>query len=51
MLLAGVGALAWYFAAQKKKEPHIEEVYPDRDPLLAVSPTPSMKATLKYFLG
>lgn len=49
MLLAGVGALAWYFAVQKQKEPHIEEVYPERDPLLALSATPSMKATIKYF--
>jgi len=49
MLLAGVGALAWYFAVQRHKEPHIEEVYPEKDPLLALSPTPSMKATLKYF--
>ena len=39
MLLAGVGALAWYFAVQKRKEPHIEEVYPERDPLLALSAT------------
>ncbi|AGK53915.1 nitric-oxide reductase large subunit [Bacillus sp. 1NLA3E] len=49
MLLAGVGALTWYYAAQRHKEQHIEEVYPEKDPLLALSPTPSMKATLKYF--
>jgi nitric oxide reductase subunit B len=49
MLLAGVGALAWYYAVQRQKEPHVEEAYPERDPLLALSPTPSMKATLKYF--
>jgi len=49
VLLAGVGALAWYYAVQRHKEPHIEEVYPEKDPLLALSPTPSMKATLKYF--
>lgn len=49
MLLAGVGALAWYFAVQRHKEPHIEEKYPEKDPLLGLSPTPSMKATLKYF--
>ena len=49
MLLAGVGALAWYFAVQRHKESHDNEVYPERDPLLALSPTPSMKATLKYF--
>ncbi|GMW02215.1 MAG: nitric oxide reductase [Candidatus Hydrogenedentota bacterium] len=48
MLLAGVGALSWYYVAEKaheEKEPPI----PDRDPLLAFDPTPSMKATLKYF--
>lgn len=49
MLLAGVGALAWYYAVLRQKEPHIEEVYPEKDPLLGLSPTPSMKATLKYF--
>nr|WP_295970749.1 nitric-oxide reductase large subunit [uncultured Bacillus sp.] len=49
VLLAGVGALTWYFAVQRHKEAHIEGVYPEKDPLLALSPTPSMKATLKYF--
>ncbi|KEF39073.1 nitric oxide reductase, NorZ apoprotein [Schinkia azotoformans MEV2011] len=49
MLLAGVGALAWYFAVQRHKEPHLPEVYPEKDPLLGLAPTPSMKATLKYF--
>lgn len=49
MLLAGVGALAWYFAVQRHKEPHLPEVYPEKDPLLGFTPTPSMKATLKYF--
>lgn len=49
MLLAGVGALTWYFAVQRHKETPGEGVYPERDPLLALSPTPSMKATLKYF--
>ena len=37
------------FCCSTAKEPHIEEVYPEKDPLLALSPTPSMKATLKYF--
>lgn len=49
MLLAGIGALAWYFAVQRHNEPHHEEVYPEKDPLLGLTPTPSMKATLKYF--
>jgi nitric oxide reductase subunit B len=49
VLLAAVGALAWYFAVQRHKEDHSDERYPEKDPLLALSPTPSMKATLKYF--
>ncbi len=47
-LLAGVGALAWYFAARRDKDREDAET-PDEDPLLALHPTPSMKATLKYF--
>lgn len=50
LLLAGAGALAWYTAVQRHKEeqepPHI---MPLSDPLLAISMTPSMRATLKYF--
>lgn len=48
LLLGGVGALAWYIAAQRKhgEEPHAA---PANDPLLALQPTPSMRATLKYF--
>lgn len=49
LLLAGVGALAWYFAAQRHKEPQLPDVYPEKDPLLGLNPTPSMKATLKFF--
>ncbi|MCP1312578.1 nitric-oxide reductase large subunit [Paenibacillus tyrfis] len=49
LLLAGVGALAWYFAVQRRKESHETEHYPEKDPLLALTPTPSMKATLKFF--
>jgi len=48
LLLAGVGALAWYFAAQRGQEAEDEEL-PASDPLLGLEPTPSMKATLKYF--
>lgn len=47
-LLAGVGALAWYHASQAKDE-LVEHELPASDPLLAMSPTPSMRATLKYF--
>jgi nitric oxide reductase subunit B len=48
-LLAGIGALSWYFAAQRQKESRDTHELPDRDPLLALNPTPSMQATLKYF--
>jgi nitric oxide reductase subunit B len=47
VLLAGVGALSWYQAGQKAEEepPQVSE----QDPLLGLQPTPSMRATLKYF--
>src|SRR5690606_28139736 len=48
-LLAGVGALAWYHAAQHGKEDTLA-VPPKRDPMLGLKVTPSMKATRKYFL-
>ncbi|MCL6593038.1 MAG: nitric-oxide reductase large subunit [Alicyclobacillus sp.] len=47
LLLAGIGALAWYYAAQKHTDNF--DVFPENDPLLALSATPSMQATLKYF--
>jgi nitric oxide reductase subunit B len=46
-LLAGVGALTWYYVATHGKEPPPQ--VPDTDPLKALKPTPSMKATAKYF--
>ncbi len=48
LLLAGVGALAWYFAVQRHEE-ESDAALPEEDPLLAMHPTPSMTATLKYF--
>jgi nitric oxide reductase subunit B len=48
LLLAGVGGMVWYFAAQPRGEEDTREV-PARDPLLGYQPTPSQKATLKYF--
>ncbi len=48
LLLAGIGALASYFAFQRHKEDE-EHDLPSEDPLLALKPTPSMLATLKYF--
>ena len=47
VLLAGIGTLAWYFAAQRGAEG--DHDVPDNDPLLALKPTNSMRATLKYF--
>jgi nitric oxide reductase subunit B len=49
-LLGGVGAMVWYSAAQRHKEAEeAVEPAPANDPLLALKPTPSMKAVLKYF--
>ncbi len=46
-LLAGVGALTWYYVASHGQEP--APVPPSSDPLKGLKPTPSMKATAKYF--
>jgi nitric oxide reductase subunit B len=47
MLLAGVGALAWYMAVQRHKED--EHEVPEKNPLLRLHITASMRATVKYF--
>ncbi|HYX33972.1 MAG TPA: nitric-oxide reductase large subunit [Oligoflexus sp.] len=48
LLLAGIGALAAYYAS--RPEEHLDaSKLPTQDPLLALAPTPSMQATLKYF--
>lgn len=51
LLLAGIGALSWHSAVQKHKEELAGEPnkVPTTDPLRLLQPTPSMKATLKYF--
>ncbi len=49
MLLAGIGALTWYFAAKRHNGQETPHIAPAADPLRALSPTPSMRATLKYF--
>ncbi|HYF76113.1 MAG TPA: nitric-oxide reductase large subunit [Symbiobacteriaceae bacterium] len=51
LLLAGVGGLVWYYAAERHRASgEAEHPLPQQDPLLnALKPTPSMKATLKYF--
>ena len=46
-LIGGVGLLTWHYAGwQRHEEP---AVIPDKDPLAGLKPTPSMKATAKYF--
>ncbi len=47
-LLAGIGAMVWYNASRPREE-SAEVEAPQRDPLLALEATPSMKAVLKYF--
>ncbi|MFT5365494.1 MAG: nitric oxide reductase subunit B [Candidatus Latescibacterota bacterium] len=49
MLIAGIGLLAYYYAAYRTEEEIDYENLPDKDPLLGLQATPSMKATLKYF--
>jgi nitric oxide reductase subunit B len=48
VLLAGIGALAWHYAAEKSCETG-HSVVPQLDPLLNLRPTPSMRACVKYF--
>jgi nitric oxide reductase subunit B len=48
LLLAGIGALTWYYAVIRSNEEK-PMAAPESDPLLDLKPTPSMKATLKYF--
>ena len=47
LLLAGVGGMVWYFASQQRSL--AEELLPERDPLLGLKPTPSQRATVKFF--
>ena len=46
LLLAGIGGMVWYFAAQERRR---RTEMPTRDPLLGLEPTPSQRATVKYF--
>lgn len=48
LLLAGIGALAWYQGSQEEPH-HLAAELPERDPLFGLHPTPSQRATLKYF--
>jgi nitric oxide reductase subunit B len=48
LLLAGIGALVWYQGG--REEPgHVAAELPGRDPLFGLAPTPSQRATVKYF--
>jgi nitric oxide reductase subunit B len=48
ILLLGIGILAFYNAQNTESE-HPSEEIPTEDPLLSITPTPSMRATIKYF--
>ncbi|HEY2860259.1 MAG TPA: nitric-oxide reductase large subunit [Terracidiphilus sp.] len=47
-LLMGIGGLVWWYSSQEKGVPH--GPYPTRDPFLGLKPTPSQRATIKYFV-
>ncbi len=47
-LLAGIGGLVWWYQSQEKSPVH--GPYPARDPFLGAKPTPSQRATIKYFV-
>ena len=47
-LLGGTGGLVWWYGSQEKAAVH--GPYPARDPFLGVQPTPSQRATIKYFV-
>ena len=46
-MIAGIGLLAWHYAVYHRRE--VAAVPPPQDPLIALVPTPSMRATAKYF--
>ncbi|MEZ5307862.1 MAG: hypothetical protein R2684_12025 [Pyrinomonadaceae bacterium] len=47
-LIAGIGMMVWYFAGLRQETPTDDA--PNSDPLIGFQPTPSQKATTKYFL-
>jgi len=47
-LLAGIGGMVWYFGSKSGRERAWDGV-PATDPLLGLHPTPSQRATVKYF--
>jgi nitric oxide reductase subunit B len=48
MLLAGLGGFIWYYAARPEPPPAAD--VPPQDPLLKWIPTPSQRATIKFFI-
>jgi nitric oxide reductase subunit B len=48
LLLAGIGGLVWYQGSREEQH-HVSAELPERDPLFGLHPTPSQRATLKYF--
>lgn len=48
ILLLGIGVLGFYYAKSQDRGSGTA-AYPEKDPLLNLQATPSMKATLKYF--
>ncbi len=46
-LLGGIGGMVWWSASQEKVPVH--GPYPEHDPFVAVKPTPSQRAAMKYF--
>jgi nitric oxide reductase subunit B len=47
MLLAGISAMAWWYASRRSEEQ--EPIAPATDPLGSWAATPSQQATIKYF--
>jgi len=47
LLLAGVGGMVWYFGSQEHAP--FSGPAPRHDPFLGLKPTPSQRATVKYF--
>ena len=47
MLLAGISAMAWWYASKRSEEE--EPIPPESDPLALWEATPSQRATIKYF--
>jgi nitric oxide reductase subunit B len=48
LLLAGIGGLVWWHGARQEPEGALADT-PLRDPLFGLNPTPSQRATVKYF--